>query len=104
MSSTDRSGKESRYGTPVAGSTEAGPVEPKQLPSELTQMTKKRLLSIASPGPNIPSHQPSLGSSGDDAACAGGDSPVKRSSALSRAGLSVPQVSYAIRAPCSAPP
>src|SRR2546425_8420304 len=99
MSSTDKSGKASRYAAPVAGLTEAGPVEPKQLPSELAHTTKKRLESIASPGPIIPSHQPSLESCGEEAACADGESPVNSSMALSRASFSVPQVSYAIRAP-----
>src|SRR6185437_1353857 len=93
MSSTERSGNVSRYGRPVAGSAEAGPVDPKQLPRELTQMTKNRSLSIARPDPTIRCHQPSRGSWGEDAACAEGESPVKSSSALSRDELSLPQVS-----------
>ena len=40
MSSTERSGKSRRYARPVAGSMDAGPEEPKQLPSEFTQTTK----------------------------------------------------------------
>src|SRR6185312_5259152 len=85
MSCTERSGKVSRYGRPVAGSFEAGPVDPKQLPSELTHTTKRSSVSIASPGPTIPCHQPSPGSSGEEAAWAEGESPVKSSSALARA-------------------
>ena len=93
MSSTERSGKASRYGRPVAGSIEAGPVDPKQLPRELTHTTKNRSVSIASPGPTMRCHQPSRGSCCEDAAWAEGESPVKRSTALSRAALSRPQVS-----------
>jgi hypothetical protein len=104
MSSTERSGKVRRYGLPVAGSSDAGPVEPKQLPRELTQMTKNWPVSIASSGPIMRCHQPSLGSPGEEAACADGDNPVKSNRALLRASFSVPQVSYAIRAPCSTPP
>ena len=47
---------------------EAGPVEPWQLPSEFTQMTKKRSVSMACPGPTISSHQPGVGSSADERA------------------------------------
>ena len=43
---------------PVAGSIDAGPVEPLQLPSEFTQITNQRSLSIGLPGPSIASHQP----------------------------------------------
>ena len=92
-SSRVRSGNCRRYGAPVAGSIEAGPVEPLQLPSELTQMTNQRCVSIHLPGPTISSHQPGLGSSADEAACAPGESPVRIRIALSRAASSVPQVS-----------
>src|SRR5579872_3778482 len=104
MSSTARSGNVSRYADPVCGSTDAGPVEPKQLPIEFTHRTKKRLVSIASPGPIIRSHQPSLGSAAEDAACAGGERPVKSTTALSLAALSSPQHSKATRASRSEPP
>jgi len=77
----------------VAGSGDAGPVEPKQLPSEFTQMTWKRRVSIGREGPTISSHQPGAGSAGEDAAWAEGERPVKISTALSRAALSRPQVS-----------
>src|SRR5690242_20265053 len=83
---------------------DAGPVDPKQLPSELIQMTKNWPVSIASSGPTMRCHQPSLGSAAEEAACADGDRPVKSNRALLRASFSVPQVSYAIWAPCSAPP
>src|SRR5665213_700787 len=98
MSSIDKSGNASRYGASVLGLSDAGPVEPKQLPSEFTQMTKKRVVSIASPGPTMPCHQPSLVSPAEEAACAEGDKPVNSNMALSRVVLSCPQVSYAIRA------
>ena len=81
------------YGRPVRGSIEAGPDEPNGLPSELTQTTKKRLVSIGLPSPIIGSHQPGFGSAGDDAACADGDSPVNSRIVLSRASFSRPQVS-----------
>src|SRR4249919_3228703 len=68
-SSIDNSGKSSRYGWRVWGLMEAGPVEPLQLPSELTHTTKKRLLSIALPGPSIASHQPASALPSLAAAC-----------------------------------
>lgn len=55
---------------------DAGPVEPKQLPSEFTQTTKSRSVSSALPGPIIGSHQPGRGSAADDAAWAEGERPV----------------------------
>ena len=85
MSSMVSTGKRNRYGCPVAGSIDAGPVEPKQLPSEFTQMMNQRLLSSGRPGPIMSSHHPGAGSSCDEAACAEGDSPVKMSRPLSRA-------------------
>src|SRR5262249_13530166 len=103
-SSRVKSGKVNLYTLPVTGSTEAGPVEPLQLPSVFAQITNQRLVSIGLPGPSISSHQPGDGSLAFDAACALGDSPVRMKTALSRAALSVPQVSYARRAPVSAPP
>src|SRR5512147_1756474 len=92
-SSRVRSGNANLYTFPVSGSIEAGPVEPLQLPSVLAQITNQRLVSIGLPGPSISSHQPGVGSSALDAACALGDRPVRMKIALSRAGLSVPQVS-----------
>ena len=86
------------------GSTDAGPVDPLQLPSEFTQMTNQRFVSMCLPGPSMSSHQPGDGSSAFAAACASGDSPVRIRIALSRAALSVPHVSYASFAPMSAPP
>jgi hypothetical protein len=77
----------------VRGSIEAGPVVPKQLPMELTQMTNQRRVSIGRPGPTISSHQPGEVSSGEDAACADGDSPVNSSTALPWRASSSPQVS-----------
>jgi len=50
-------------------------------------------VSIGLPGPSISSHQPGSGSSSLEAACALGESPVRISTALSRAAESVPQVS-----------
>ena len=40
MSATVITGKSSAQGSPVAGLTDFGPVEPMQPPSTLTQMTK----------------------------------------------------------------
>ena len=54
------------------GPPAADPVDPKQLPSELMQMTKKRRVSMGRDGPTISSHQPGDGSSGDELACAVG--------------------------------
>src|SRR5581483_11597278 len=92
-SSRERSGKFRRYGSPVAGSIDAGQVEPLSLPSEFTQITNQRVVSIALPGPSMPSHQPGEGSSALDAACALGDRPVRINTALSRAAFRLPQVS-----------
>jgi hypothetical protein len=52
----------------VAGSIEAGQVEPLSLPSELTQITNQREVSIALPSPSIASHQPGDVSPAFDAA------------------------------------
>ena len=92
-SSTDNSGKSSRYSVPVSGLLDAGPVDPLQLPSEFTQSTNQRSVSIGLPGPSIASHQPGSGLPSLDAACASGDKPVTISTALSRAGFNLPQVS-----------
>src|SRR5687768_17029713 len=59
MSPTVTSGNDEPYGRPLAGSIEAGPVEPRQLPMMFEQMTKYLRVSNALPGPIIPSHQPS---------------------------------------------
>ena len=56
-------------------------------------MTKKRRVSIGRPGPTISSHQPGAGSSGDEAAWADGESPVKINTALSPARFGFPHVS-----------
>ena len=93
MSAMTRSGKESRYCSPVFGLTQPGPVEPWQLPREFTQITKWRSVSMALPGPIIGSHQPSVGSSALLAAWALGDRPVSISTALERSASSSPQVS-----------
>src|SRR5690348_7709847 len=103
-SSSESSGKSSRHGSPVAGLIDAGPLDPLQLPSEFTQITNQRLLSMALPGPMMSSHQPDESSMALLAACALGDSPVRISTALSRAAFSAPQVSYATCAPCNWPP
>src|SRR5580698_3808858 len=92
-SSSERSGKLRRYGSPVAGSIDAGQVEPLSLPSEFTQITNQRVESMALPGPSMSSHQPGAVSAELEAACALGDRPVKISTALSRAAFNVPQVS-----------
>src|SRR6478672_13841455 len=92
-SSSVSSGNVNLYTFPVAGSIDAGPVEPLQLPSVFAQITNQRFVSIGLPGPIISSHQPGEGSAALDAACALGDRPVRIRIALSRAAPSVPQVS-----------
>ncbi len=72
---------------------EAGEVEPNGLPSEFTQTTKYRPVSIGRPGPIMSSHQPGAGSSVEDAACADGDRPVKMRIAFSSRTWGSPQVS-----------
>ena len=52
-------------------------MEPKQLPREFTHTTKKRFVSMASPGPTMPSHQPSVDRRGRRPHAPGGDRPVK---------------------------
>ena len=58
QSSTVITGKSGPYGRPVAGSSDIGPVEPKQLPRLLMPMTKKRSVSTGLPGPTMFDHQP----------------------------------------------
>src|SRR3546814_16970427 len=60
MSATVITGKSSAQGSPVAGSSDFGPVEPMQPPSTFTQMTKKRSVSRGRPRPTTPLHQPDL--------------------------------------------
>jgi hypothetical protein len=60
MSRTVTSGKLRPYGSPVAGSTSAGPLDPMQPPMTLAQITKKRSVSMGLPGPTMVSHQPGL--------------------------------------------
>ena len=91
MSSTAISGKSRRQASPVRGLMDAGPLEPKQLPSELTQTTKWRSVSMARPGPIICSHQPGSRLAGLEAACAVGESPVNSRMALLASALSSPQ-------------
>ena len=100
----ESSGKSRRYGSPVSGLADAGPVLPLQLPSALTQTTNQRSVSMYLPGPTIASHQPGDGSASLDAACALGERPVWIRIAFDFSPSSVPQVSYASVAPTSAPP
>ena len=60
MSPMVMTGKSRPQGLPVAALMLAGPVEPRQPPSTLGQMMKKRLVSTGLPGPTIVSHQPGL--------------------------------------------
>src|SRR5690606_14498186 len=92
-SSIASSGKARRYGSPVAGLVDAGPVDPLQLPSALKQTTCQRSVSIGLPGPSIASHQPAAGLPSLAAAWASGDRPVRIRMVLSPAALRVPQVS-----------
>src|SRR6185437_10130766 len=57
MSLMVTSGKVRPKGLPVEGSISAGPDVPMQPPSTLAQMTKKRLVSMALPGPISVAHQ-----------------------------------------------
>ena len=63
QSSTVTSGKSAPHGAPVAGFSDSGPLDPKQLPRLLTPMTKKRSVSSGFPGPIMLSHQPTLSGS-----------------------------------------
>ncbi len=58
MSATVITGKSEPYGLPVAGSSDDGPVVPRQPPSKFVETTKYSSVSNALPGPIIPSHQP----------------------------------------------
>ncbi len=58
-------GKRRPKGRPVAGSVEAGPVDPWHPPRTLAQTTKNRRVSTALPGPIRLFHQPGLRSSGE---------------------------------------
>ena len=61
MSRMVSTGKREAYGRPSAGCGDAGPVEPWQPPRTLAHTTNQRSVSIARPGPTIPSHQPGVG-------------------------------------------
>ncbi len=103
-SSTEISGKSICHARPVAGLIDDGPVEPKQLPSEFTHMTKKRSVSSVRPGPIIRSHQPSSRLRGVEAACELGERPVNSRIALLREAFRRPQLSYAMTPEGSSPP
>ena len=88
MSSTESSRK--RRAVRPAGRADRsrrGLDEPNGLPSELTQTTCQRRVSMGRASPIIDSHQPGVGSAAEDAACADGDSPVKSSTVLSSAAI-----------------
>ena len=124
MSATVMTGKSDPYGLPVAGFVDEGPVVPRQPPSRFVLTTKNRSVSNALPGPIIPSHQPrprpavpsrssapkpSLvlsvgGVVAKPAACASPLSAWQTRMTLSRAGDSVPYVSYAIADRVQLPP
>ena len=93
ISSTDKTGNESRYGSSVSGFILIGLVEPKQLPREFTQRTKNSFVFIGLLGPTMSSHQPVEGSSLDEHACAEGDNPVKIRMQFERSEDNVPHVS-----------
>ncbi len=117
MSATVITGKSAPYGWPVAGSVDPGPVVPRQPPSRFVEMTKKRSVSNALPGPIIPSHQPRalpavpsrssaakpsrvlsvVGALAKPAAWASPLSAWHTRMTLSRRGERVPYVSYATR-------
>ena len=93
ISSTERTGKPSRYILFVSGLILTGPVEPKQLPIEFTHTTKNSLVSIGLFGPTMSSHHPVEGSSLEEEAWADGERPVKISMQLEESDESFPQVS-----------
>src|SRR5262245_17145718 len=98
-------GNRDPYGRPSPAS-DAGPVVPWQPPSTFGHTTKKRSVSMGAPGPIIPSHHPGCRCPGP-AGPAAWLSPVSAcstSTALSRAGASVPHVSYATITCSSRPP
>ena len=53
-----RIGKSRKYGVPVAGLIDCGPVVPEHPPTRLAETTKKRSVSTGLPGPIRLSHQP----------------------------------------------
>jgi hypothetical protein len=77
----------------VAGLIEAGPVEPLQLPSELTQTTNQRSVSIGLPGPSIASHQPGSGLSALAGGVRVGRQAGEDQDRRCRGGVESPQVS-----------
>ena len=85
-------GKVVPCGRPVAGSTDAGPVDPLQPPSTFAPMTKYLSVSSALPGPMSMSHQPARLSvlRWKPATCASPESAWHTRMALSRCSLSVP--------------
>ena len=58
-----RKGKRVPHSTP-SGASDAGPVDPWHPPITFGATTKYRSVSIASPGPTTPGHQPALGWAG----------------------------------------
>lgn len=84
------------------GKNDDGPVDPKHPPKVFVQMTKKRSVSIAFPGPTKSSHQPAFEdvdgetSFPREATCEDAERPVCRRMALDAVELRVPHVSYAI--------
>ena len=92
MSAIVMMGKSVPYGRPVAGFSEAGPVEPLQPPITLEQMTKYLSVSSALPGPIIMSHQPARRSLAlwRPATCASPDRAWVTRMALSLRALSLP--------------
>src|SRR5215207_9904520 len=89
-----------------SGASDDGPVVPWQPPSTLGHTTKKRSVSMAHPGPMVPSHQPT-------SPCPGPTGPAAWLSRLSAwstrtafdaSGASSPHVSYATVTSSSRPP
>ena len=65
QSFTVTAGKLAPQGSPVAGSTESGPVLPLHPPRLFSETTKNFAVSMGLPGPMQLSHQPGLRSSGE---------------------------------------
>src|SRR5829696_3517093 len=98
-------GNRDPYGRPSAASDD-GPVVPWQPPSTLGHTTKKRSVSMAHPGPMVPSHQPTSPCPGPagPAAWLSRLSACSTSTAFDASGASSPQVSYATVTSSSRPP
>ena len=106
VSPIEKRGNAPPHGFPVAGFTLDGPVVPLQPPSTFAHTTRKRFVSMALPGPTMPSHQP-VGASSPGCLPATCASPVRAwqmNTTLSFSGFSSPQLSHATSTRGRTPP